>query len=56
MSKDSTSDANGKKSLSASLGDLMQQGILGPLAEPRRKIAPVGRKRGALARFLDSRT
>jgi prevent-host-death family protein len=45
-----------KKSLAASLGDLTQQGILGPLAEPRRKLAPVVRKKGALARFLESRT
>jgi prevent-host-death family protein len=45
-----------KRSLSSSLGDLVQQGILGPLAEPRRTLAPVVRKKGALARFLESRT
>jgi len=44
-----------KKSLSDSLGDLMQQGILGPPAEPGRKLAPVVHRKGALARFLDSR-
>jgi prevent-host-death family protein len=45
-----------KKSLAASLRDLEQQGILGPQAEPRRNLAPVVRKAGALARFLESRT
>jgi prevent-host-death family protein len=44
-----------KKSLAASLRDLEQQGILGPLVEPRRNLAPVVRREGALARFLDSR-
>jgi prevent-host-death family protein len=45
-----------KKSLAASLHDLEQQGILSPQAEPRRDLAPVVRKPGALARFLESRT
>jgi len=44
-----------KKSLAANLRDLEQQGILSPLVEPRRDLAPVVRKRGALARFLGSR-
>ncbi|MEA2690890.1 MAG: hypothetical protein QOJ16_277 [Acidobacteriota bacterium] len=44
-----------KKTLAASLRQLEEQGILGPLVEPNRNLAPVVRKEGALARFLDSR-
>ena len=44
-----------KKSLSTCLSDLVRQGAVGPLAEPRRKLAPVLHREGALARFLDSR-
>jgi prevent-host-death family protein len=41
-----------KKSLAARLRELEEQGILGPLVEPGRDLAPVVRKEGALARFL----
>jgi prevent-host-death family protein len=38
-----------KKTLAASLRQLEEQGILGPLVEPNRNLAPVVRKEGALA-------
>jgi len=44
-----------KKTLAATLRELEEQGILGPLVEPRRNLAPVVRKAGALGRLLDSR-
>ena len=44
-----------EKALAANLRDLEQQGILGPLVEPRRDLSPVARREGALARFLDAR-
>lgn len=44
-----------KKTLAASLRELEEQGVLSPLVQPRRDLAPVARKEGALARFLDSR-
>jgi prevent-host-death family protein len=44
-----------KKTLAASLRQLEEQGILGPLVEPHRNLAPVVRKEGALVRFLGSR-
>jgi prevent-host-death family protein len=44
-----------KRALAAKLRELEEQGILGPLVEPRRNLSPVVRKEGALARFLDSR-
>jgi DNA-binding MarR family transcriptional regulator len=44
-----------KKALAANLRDLEQQGILGPLVEPRRDLSPVVRREGALTRFLDAR-
>ena len=44
-----------KKTLAASLRELEEQGLLGPLVEPLRDLTPVVRKEGALARFLDSR-
>jgi prevent-host-death family protein len=44
-----------QRSLAASLRDLEQSGILGPLAVPLRDLAPLVRRDGALARFLDWR-